>query len=144
MRQGTRRLATAFAAAALLLAGCGDAGDTTTTTADGPPVSFGEGEIPPGVPDDFPFPPQAVIGSTLVDRNNGRIEVEFRVRAAAVELVAFYDQALPAAGYEITATVEGDPLTTLEFAHPGGLEGKVVISFVDAGLARAVAEFVGI
>ena len=45
-----------------VVAACGDDGTGTTS---GTGVVFGEGEMPPAFPEDFPIPPNAVIGSTL-------------------------------------------------------------------------------
>lgn len=56
---------------------CGDDAPSGTTQA----VTFGEGEIPDSVPDDFPVPEGAVVGTTLVDRVNNRTEFRLTMRS---------------------------------------------------------------
>jgi hypothetical protein len=93
-----RRILILLLAAVSLIAACGG---------DPEPVTFGEGEIPESVPDDFPIPAGAVIGSTMVDRVNNRTELAIRVRADLETLVQFYTVELVGAGYIVESSEGG-------------------------------------
>jgi hypothetical protein len=117
------------------LAACGDDGSSTT----GPAVSFGEGDVPPSFPEDFPIPSGAIIGSTLVDTINDRSEMEIRIGAAGQAVAEFYLEELPASGYEITSDTTETRLRMIGFAD-GDLVGAVVIAEADPSVTRAVIE----
>ncbi len=118
-------------AVALLLAvvACGDStGDT---------VVFGEGVIPPAVPDDFPIPADAAIGATLVDTINSKSEFEFRTATDLEQLVPALSVGLVEAGYVVESS-SGDVLTwTISFRR-GSLEGSVEMRSLAPGVAQGV------
>ena len=133
----------------LSTAGCGDDGaDGTATTSPSPtctvsgsdPVTFGEGEIPASIPDDFPVPEGAVVGSTLVDRVNHRSEFAFTLAQDANLVLEFYTLNLVSAGFVVDSS-QGDTVSwRIEFSK-GGLRGDMVIQPGGSGLSAVVASF---
>lgn len=105
-------------------------GDST-----GEAVIFGEGNIPSAVPDDFPLPADAVIGSTLVDTINTKSEFEFRTATDLGELVQFLSVRLVEAGYVIDES-SGDPTGWLLAFRRGRLEGRVQVRSVGGGASQ--------
>ncbi len=96
------RVAATAAALAVLLAACGGDGDAaTSTTIGGDDVVFGSGSMPDTIPDDFPVPEEAVISSTLVVRSTGITEVIMRIPVEVAAAVAYFDENLPARGFEL-------------------------------------------
>ena len=127
-----RRLVLVLGLSALILlaAGCGD----------DDPVTFGEGEIPSSVPDDFPVPAGAVVGSTLVDRVNHRTEFAFTIAQEADAVVQYYTVGLVSAGFVVTSSESGLDFWQIEFSR-GELLGQLIISPGGSGLAAVVASF---
>ncbi len=121
-------------AGALLLGACSDDGGTTQGT--GPQVSFGEGSIPESVPEDFPVPPGAVVGSTLVDRVNTRTEFEVRLRQEIADLAQYYTVNLVNAGFVIEDSSQVSGQWTLEFRRDG-LTGSVRMTSPEPGVSQA-------
>jgi hypothetical protein len=140
----------AFGALAFIAAGCGDDGpDATATTSPGATCSvpgadsvvFGEGTLPTSVPGDFPIPADAVVGSTMVDRENRRTEFALALRADASTVVQYYTVSLVSAGFVVNSSGD-DALGTwrIEFSR-GELLGTVVIQPGGSALAAVVVSF---
>ena len=135
----SRRLVGAIAVATavvLTAAACGDGGTTTVGADD---VEFGEGTIPSAIPDDFPVPNGAVIGSYLVDRINRRSEVELRVPSEVEVVAQFYNLGLVNAGYVVEESASDGRRWTIAFRRDQ-LQGEVALSLADAGITQAVIE----
>jgi hypothetical protein len=105
-------------AASVVAAGCGDD--------DGEPITFGEGEIPRSFPDDFPVPPGAVIGSTLVDRVSHRSEFALGAPQDATATVQFFLVELVNEGYVVESS-EGSAAQWFITFSKGDLTGEVSI-----------------
>lgn len=117
----------------VLLVACGD--DTSEDTS---PVIFGEGEIPPTVPDDFPTPATGVIGSTLIDRINHKTEFGVQMKADLTTAVQYYEFELVNRGYVVTSSAAlSESLWRIQF-HQGELIGEVTVNFVGEGLSQVV------
>lgn len=130
-------LRTRLAAAALVTllgstAACG--GDSTLDTA-GDPVVFGEGERPPAIPDDFPIPANAVIGSTMIDRINHRTEMALQVGSDLEATVRYFSVGLVSQGY-VVGTSQGSATSWRIAFSQGELHGE--IDFTAAGSATQV------
>jgi len=102
-----------------------------------PSVEFGEGTVPDTFPDDFPFPPNARIGSTLIDRVNHRSEVSLTVATDMDVTVRFYTVGLVNQGYVVDSSQGDDNQWTVDFSR-GELVGRVVFS-QQLGGTQAVA-----
>lgn len=150
----TRSIAIVAIALALLVAACnGSSGDTTTTTIDaatttstttdtsGQDLVFAEGEVPETVPDGFPIPDQAVIGSTMIDRTRGVTEMVAVYPANVTEVVDFFETNLPALGYVIDSSSGTDANWTIVFAD-GDLDGEIVLVVGGSGLTQGTVRIV--
>ncbi len=105
-----------------VVAACGDDGTGTTS---GTGVVFGEGEMPPAFPEDFPIPPNAVIGSTLINPVNHRSEMSLQIDAEITAAVQFFNVGLVNQGFVVESS-EGSPITwTITFSR-GELTGDIV------------------
>lgn len=144
-------LAVLLAALSLVVSACSDSSDgdeasTTTTTAaasggSGEDLVFGSGELPETVPADFPFPDQAVVGSTLIDRTRGLTELVATYPAVVLDVVAFYEANLPAAGYTIVTSNGNDGAWDLEF-EKGDLEGQIAVEFAGAAVSQGTIRMI--
>ncbi len=133
-----RLLVTAALVAAVVLVGaCDDDGDGGDGTGTGPVVSFGEGSVPDQFPEDFPLPPGAVIGSTLVDGRNVKTEMELRVRQEMADVAQFFTVNLVSNGFVIDDSSQDGTRWTLEFRRDR-LTGSLVITSPSAGVSQAV------
>lgn len=129
----SRRSIASALLAAVVLAACGGTTDTTTTspsttgtTMEENGVVFGEGSLPATLPADFPIPAQAVVGATMEDTVRNRTEVILTMAAAPADVVDFYQQNLPATGYDITGSDLESTDKVIAFANEG-VDGEVVI-----------------
>jgi hypothetical protein len=114
------------------VAACSD--DDTGTA---PSIEFGEGEVPDTFPDDFPIPPNARIGSSLIDRVNNKSELSMTVQTDMDVTVRFYTVGLVNEGYVVDSS-EGNANTwTVDFSR-GELAGRVVFN-QQAGGTQLVA-----
>jgi hypothetical protein len=120
------RLVAGTLVAVALLGACsgGDATETTTTrpettttvdTSD-QPVVFGRGSMPDTVPEDFPLPDQAVIGSTLIDRTRGVTEVVVTFPTGVTAVSDFYATNLEALGYTVNSSSGSDAEWVITFS----------------------------
>ena len=106
-----------------VVAACGDDGPSGTTSGTG--VVFGEGEIPPAFPDDFPIPPNAVVGSTLINHVTHRSEMSLQIDAEITAAVQFFNVGLVNQGFVVESS-EGSATTwTIAFSR-GELTGDIV------------------
>lgn len=97
--------------------------ETTLPTSEGE-ISVGGGEVPE-LGDEFPLPDGFEV--QLTTEIEGEIGFSGRVTAELVDLVAFFDEALPAAGYTIVERQEV-PDTFAVLSLEGPLVGDVVIA----------------
>ena len=103
-------------------------------------VVFGDGEVPETVPEDFPIPEGANIGSTLIDYDNDIAEMAMIIPAAIPAVVAYYETNLPTAGYTITSSAGTQAEWTIEF-NDNDVAGSVVMRVGGPDLTSAVARF---
>lgn len=115
------RLAVVLLVGMLTVAACGD-NDAVTGTTEA--VVFGEGTIPESVPDDFPIPRNAVVGTTLVDKINNRTEFRLTIPADATSTVQFFQVGLVNRGYIINSSEGNAAEWTLTFSN-GELQGTI-------------------
>ncbi len=103
-------------------------------------MSFGSGSVPESVPDDIPIPPGAIIGTTLVDRNNNRTEVEMRLREDQATTVQFFTVNLVNKGFVIDDSSDrGLGRWNIEFRR-GELRGSLSITEPTPGASQVVLE----
>lgn len=148
-----KRYALAATALAIVAAACSgntvttvvEPSITSSTTTSGPTttadpdqaVVFGSGAIPETMPSEFPFPEQAVIGSTLIDRNRNVTEVVFRVPAGVESLAAFFEANLPNRNYTIDSSAGAETMWDIAFSGNGG-SGTIAILFGSQDVSEAV------
>lgn len=97
--------------------------ETTLPTSEGE-ISVGGGDVPE-LGDEFPLPEGFEV--QLTTEIEGEIGFSGRVTGELADLVAFFDAALPAAGYEIVERQEV-PDTFAVLSLEGALVGDVVIA----------------
>jgi hypothetical protein len=105
---------------------------------DTSPVVFGNGTIPSTVPKDFPIPPGAVVGDTMIDRPNHTTEFGLQVGQDLETVAQFFDIELVSSGYVVTSSgsVSAD-MWRLSFIQ-GELRGDVTISSTGGGVAEVI------
>lgn len=147
-----RVVAIALVVGGLLLAACDSStpsgetttsmpgGDTTTTVDPNASLVFGKGTLPETVPGSFPIPAQSVVGATMIDRNRSLTEFVMTLPANVDAVVKFYEDNLPARGYEVSNSVGTDAVWDLEFSGEG-VEGDVNIRTAGSGLAYVAVSF---
>jgi len=113
----------------ILIASCGD---STAET-----IIFGEGDIPPAIPSDFPLPTDAVIGATLVDTVNTKSEFEFRTATDMAPLVQAMSVGLVELGYVVESS-SGDTVQWAIGFRRNGLEGSIQFRSFGPGAAQGV------
>lgn len=96
------------------------------------PVSTGEGEIPGSVPDDFPVPPGAVVGTSVVDRTNHRTEFRLNTPEQLTRVVRFFTVSLVERGYVVDDLAGDGTRWTIEFSRDI-LRGTVLVEPGGAG-----------
>lgn len=106
---------------------------------DAAPVEFGEGEVPPAFPDDFPIPEGAQIGTTLIDRINTRSEFNMTIASLVSDVAQFFSVNLVGDGYVIESSEGSDSDWTVEFSR-GDLAGSMRIQLQGPGLVSATVE----
>lgn len=121
-----KRLLLVVALASAVLVACGDDGTTVTTVTEGG-VIFGEGEVPPAFPSDFPMPANAVIGTTLIDPINHRSEMNVRMEVGMTAMVQFYNVGLVNQGFVVTGSTGSSTGWEITFTRDQ-LAGSVVFS----------------
>ena len=133
-------LTLAVVAVSLIATACnGTSNDTTTTTADPSGVVFGRGVVPDTVPDSFPVPDQARVGATLVDSNRSLTEMILTFPANTDAVVDYYEENLPARGYEITVSEGTDAEWVIEFSGDG-FDGIIRVKTGGSGVAAATVQ----
>ena len=128
-----RAAALALRALFVVVTACGDDGSPTTTEA----IQFGEGEIPESVPDDFPIPSDAIIGTTLVDKVNNRTEFRLTMRAGPTAAVQFFQVGLVNQGYVVESSEGNQNRWIIEFSK-GELMGDIIFTAPQNELTAAV------
>lgn len=113
----------AFVATLVVFVACSGDGSTATTAG----VVFGEGEIPSTVPDDFPIPGNAVVGTTLVDKINNNTEFRLTMRSDPTSVVQFFQIELVNAGYVVGSSEGNQTEWTMEFSK-GALTGDILFT----------------
>lgn len=111
----------------------------TTTVDPDQAVVFGSGSIPETMPGEFPFPQEAVIGSTLIDRNRNVTEVVFRVPAGVEALAQFFNVNLPNRGYTVNSSDGTETMWDLAFSGNGS-SGTIAITFGSQDVSQAVVQ----
>jgi len=115
------RLVAMAIAFGLIVIACGDDDGAPATTE---PVVFGEGEVPETVPEGFPIPPNASIGTTLVDKVNNRTEFRLTVTSDMESTIRFFQVGLVNEGYVITSSEGSAAEWTMTFSL-GELTGQI-------------------
>jgi len=127
-------------AVALIATGCGRSSDgTTTANADPSGVVFGRGSVPDTVPDSFPVPDQARVGATLVDSNRELTEMIITFPSNVDAVVDYYEENLPARGYEIAVSEGTDAEWLIEF-NGAGFDGVLRVKTGGSGVAAATLQ----
>lgn len=124
------------ASLAMVLAACGDTEEAKTG------VEFGEGVLPESWPADFPVPENAVIGSTLVDHDRDRQEIQLTVPVEVAVLAQYFDINLASNGYAVDSSSGDTAEWEISFRDDGDL-GTIVIQSFSGGTASAVVTIVG-
>jgi hypothetical protein len=119
----------------VFVAGCGDGGEPTGTTQA---VTFGEGEIPASVPEDFPIPADAEIGSTLVDKINNKTEFSLTLRSDRESAIQFFQVGLVNQGYVVVSSDGNQTLWELSFRKGEALTGSITLSTPQLDLVAVV------
>lgn len=104
------------AAGVAALAGCGS----------DEPVTVLEGEIPRSVPGDFPVPPGAAVGFSIVDRVNHRSEVVLTLTQEVDEVAEYFLVNLVSSGYVVGRSAGDGAGWVIEFSR-GTLRGSIVV-----------------
>ncbi len=133
MEAGGRRLALIALALVVVVAACGDDGGSESIEA----IVFGEGVIPESVPDDFPIPANAVVGTTLVDKINNRTEFRLTLQADITATIQFFQVGLVNKGYVVDSSDGTAAEWTLRFSD-GTLTGTVFITSPSPEISAAV------
>jgi len=133
-------VALAVLTVALIATACDSPSDeATTTTVDASGVVFGRGTIPETVPDSFPVPDQTRVGATLIDSNRSLTEMILTFPANVDAVVDYYEENLPARGYEITTSEGTDADWLIEF-NGDGTDGVLRVKTGGSGVAAATVQ----
>ena len=115
----------------LLAAACSDDAPTG--------LVFGEGEIPETVPDDFPIPEGANVGSTLIDYDRGKTEVLAIVPAEMDAVLRYYETNLSNAGYTIESSDGNQAEWEIAF-NDDDVDGTVLLKVGGAEITQLAIE----
>jgi hypothetical protein len=129
----------AFLSLLLVAGACDGPSAPTTTEAAASSVVFGRGSVPDTVPSSFPIPDEAVIGATLVDANRGLTEMILNFPADVDAVVAYYEENLPARGFEIGASAGTETEWQIE-GEGEGVSLLVTVRTFGNGVASATVE----
>lgn len=105
------------------------------------PLVFGSGSIPGTVPDGFPIPSEARVGSTMVDRTRGVTEVIIVYPANISEVVEYFETNLTAVGYTVDESSGTETRWVIEFSSDG-LDGDIVIEAPGGGVSQGTIRLV--
>ncbi len=89
------------------------------------------------MPDGFPFPAEAVIGRTLIDRNRNVTEVIFRVPAGVEALAEFFEANLPGRDFTVDSSAGGETRWDIAFSG-NATTGIIAISLGSQDVSEAV------
>lgn len=123
----------------VVVAACGDGEPAGTTQA----VTFGEGVIPDSVPEDFPIPDGAEVGSTLVDKINDRTEFTLAIRSDPTSAVQFFQVGLVNQGYVVGSSEGNQTLWEITFSKGDDLTGSIIFTAPQNDLVAAVVSLSG-
>lgn len=130
-------------AIAVLVVACGgsNSSDSDLPPADSlPDLEFGRGEMPITVPENWPMPSQHSIGATMIDGTRVLTEVAYTAGGNVDAVIAFYESALPDAGYEIDTTKVSDTESDIAF-EGNGIEGNLVLKQLAPSVTGATLRF---
>jgi hypothetical protein len=123
----------------LLAAACSD--DASSEDSDSPTgVVFGDGEVPETVPEGYPIPEGARIGSTLIDYDNGVTEMLMIIPAPVPAVAAFYEVNLESAGYTIESSEGTEAAWDIVF-RVGDVDGELTLRAGGAEITEAAVRF---
>lgn len=114
---------------------------STPGEASDEPLVFGSGSIPATVPDGFPIPSEARVGSTMVDRTRGVTEVIIVYPANISEVVEYFETNLTAVGYTVDESSGTETRWVIEFSSDG-LDGDIVIEASGGGVSQGTIRLV--
>lgn len=134
-------LMAAAAVAVAVLTGCAATTEPTATSVSGP-VVFGTGDLPDTLPEDFPIPVDASIGTTMVDGDRNLTEVALQARGSTEQMVAYYERSLEAQGWDVPRSEAAGIGWEIDFAR-GEASGLIVIEEPEPNISRIVIEFAG-
>ena len=115
------RFTAILVACLMLLGACSDDEAVSGTTEA---VVFSEGSIPGSVPENFPIPDGAVVGTTLVDKINNRTEVRLTIQSDVTSVIRSFEVGLVNQGYVISSSDGNATEWTITFSD-GELRGTV-------------------
>ncbi len=128
------RLVAVLIVTMMVVTACGNDDAVTRSTEA---VVFGQGSIPEAVPDDFPIPSNAVVGTTLVDKINNRSEFRLTVQADLTSTVQFFQIGLVNQGYIISSS-EGSSTEWIMSFSDGEIDGQILSTPQGQGLSVSV------
>lgn len=96
-----------------------------------------EGEIPDSVPDDFPFPADATVGVSVVDREAHQTELALALPRGVEEAAQYYLVNLVSSGYVVERSAGDDTRWDIRFSRDG-LRGTVRIEATETGCGVVV------
>ncbi len=105
-----------------------------------PDLEFGRGEMPVTVPASWPMPSQYSIGATMIDGTRVLTEVSYTVGGDVDAVVAYYEAALPNAGYEIETTTISEFESDIAF-EGSGIEGNLLLKQLAPSVTGATLRF---
>lgn len=111
-----------------------------TTTFLLPELEFGRGSMPPSIPTSFPTPDAAVVGATMMSGSRNVTEVVLTYPADIVEVVDYYTNNLPTAGYVVTESSGGASRWSLRFSGDG-LGGEIRLETAASRLTKGTLLF---
>lgn len=128
----------------LVAAACGgddDAADSTAPGSGAPDVEFTDGELPESLPDDFPIPVGAVVGTGMVNRTSGEVEAIVRIPAGVPAVAEFFDVNLANRGFSVSSSeASNGEGWSIAFERDGGT-GSIDVSPVGEQISQSVIRY---
>jgi hypothetical protein len=126
---------------AVLPACSGNDGGGTGAQGSSGDIQFVEGEIPEQVPDDFPMPPDTVIGTSFSAPGGTYAEVVLRVRSELEDLVIYYEGNLKNHGWAVTRSEMDGDQWEMDFTRDGDPDGAIRMTLGAPGVTQAIVTF---
>jgi len=101
-------------------------------------VRFEQGRLPDSVPRDFPLPPEATIGETMVDTEHDRTEFTLTVESDLPSVVQFFTISLVNQGYLVDRSQSLSQTTWQMSFQRGDLTGEILISSDGGAASQAI------